>query len=232
MLPSRLKMKSGLTAILAGVLAAAFLLASAGAPARAAEDDDEAFDQKIFRNLLEGIGLRKDGAGIEYRERSPLVVPPSRSLPPPDTGAAVETNPAWPVDPDIKRRKDAKAAAAKTQYFTSDQIEADSRPLKPDQMRKGALPRNQQIDVKATTAEESGRPMKPSALGYKGGFFGSLLGSNQEEYATFTAEPPRSNLTEPPPGYQTPSPNQPYGLKQSAEKPKAFDIKEKGIDNK
>lgn len=218
---------------MAGVLAAAFLLAAASAPARAAEDDDEAFDQKIFRNLLEGMGLRKDGAGIEYRERSPLVVPPSRNLPPPDTGAAVEQNPAWPVDPDVKRRKDAKAAAAKTQYFTSDQIEADAKPLKPDQLRKGALPRSQQQNTTSTVdADASGRPMKPSALGYTSGIFGSLLGVKKDEFATFTAEPRRLNLTEPPPGYQTPSPNQPYGLKQNAEKPKPFDIKDKGIDNK
>ena len=58
------------------------------------------------------------------------------------------------------------------------------------------------------------------------------FGTKQEEYATFTAEPRRSDLTEPPPGYQTPSPNQPYGLKPNAEKPKPYDIKDKGTDNK
>ncbi len=34
----------------------------------------------------------------------------------------------------------------------------------------------------------------------------------KEQYATFTGEPPRASLTDPPPGYQTPSPDQPYGL--------------------
>ena len=40
---------------------------------------------------------------------------------------------------------------------------------------------------------------------------GGLIGS-KEEYGTFTSEPPRSSLTEPPPGYRTPSPTQPYGV--------------------
>jgi hypothetical protein len=34
----------------------------------------------------------------------------------------------------------------------------------------------------------------------------------KEEYGTFTGEPARANLTDPPPGYQTPSPDQPYGI--------------------
>ena len=34
----------------------------------------------------------------------------------------------------------------------------------------------------------------------------------QEDYGTFTGEPPRVSLTDPPPGYQTPSPDQPYGI--------------------
>ena len=39
----------------------------------------------------------------------------------------------------------------------------------------------------------------------------------------FTGEPPRTALTEPPAGYQTPSPDQPYGLGKEASKPKATD---------
>ena len=62
-----------------GRIAAATLLgvaiaASAGTGVRAADDDeDEAFDTKIFRGLLTGLGLRRDGGGIDYRERSPQV---------------------------------------------------------------------------------------------------------------------------------------------------------------
>ena len=57
-------------------------------------------------------------------------------------------------------------------------------------------------------------------------FFGSLFGKNESEQgARFTGEPPRKSLTEPPPGYQTPSPNQPYALGKEISRPKAYDYK-------
>jgi hypothetical protein len=43
-----------------------------------------------------------------------------------------------------------------------------------------------------------------------------MFDNKKEEQAKFTGEPPRSSLTEPPPGYQTPSPAQPYGLAKGA----------------
>jgi hypothetical protein len=52
--------------------------------------------------------------------------------------------------------------------------------------------------------------MSPAELGTQGIF--KPLWGNKEEYSTFTSEPARSSLTEPPPGYRTPSPNQPYGV--------------------
>ena len=52
---------------------------------------------------MEGLGLKRDGeANINYQERAPLVIPPSRNLPPPErTDAAIANNPAWPKDPDV-----------------------------------------------------------------------------------------------------------------------------------
>ena len=43
-----------------------------------------------------------------------------------------------------------------------------------------------------------------------GGFSG-LFGGNKTETAPFKEEPTRDSLTQPPPGYQTPSPNYAYG---------------------
>lgn len=226
MLHTSLKRKSGF--VLGGVLAAAFLLAATASPTRAA-DEDEGLDAKIFRNILEGVGLRKDdGSGIEYRERSPLVVPPSRALPPPETGASVATNPAWPVDPEIKQ---AKKSASAVDLRSPSQVQYESGlPLRPDELRKGALARSEQRGTVPKNEYESKQPLKPSELGYKGGILKSLFkGNTDEEYATFTGEPSRSSLTEPPPGYQTPSPNQPYGLtKKNDAKP--LDVKDKGLD--
>ena len=66
-----------------------------------------------------------------------------------------------------------------------------------------------------------GSQLLPSELGFKG--FGSIFSGKKEESAKFTGEPARESLTDPPPGYQTPSPDQPYGLgKADAPKPKDY----------
>ncbi len=95
-----------------GLFAFTMLLGGANLRAIAEEDDDKdtAFDVKIMRDALRALGLRRDEAGIDYRERSPLVIPPSRNLPPPET-ASKDLGPSWPNDPDVKRARDAKAAA-------------------------------------------------------------------------------------------------------------------------
>src|SRR5512140_2781335 len=92
-------------AALGGTLCLAVVLAFAQGTARAADDDDDgrSFDQKLLDGLLKGIGLQGGGdPNIDYRERSPLVVPPNRNLPPPRTAGA-DRDPNWPVDPDGKR---------------------------------------------------------------------------------------------------------------------------------
>jgi hypothetical protein len=49
------------------------------------------------------------------------------------------------------------------------------------------------------------------------------FGSTNEEYTTFTKEPERSSLVEPPPGYRTPSSAQPYGVGSKKNEEKAAD---------
>jgi hypothetical protein len=56
-----------------------------------------------FMNLL---GMEEDQPEVTYRERAPLVVPPTMALRPPEQ-SKVEANPAWPKDPDVERRKQA-----------------------------------------------------------------------------------------------------------------------------
>jgi hypothetical protein len=198
------------------------------APARAADDDDNVpIDTKIIRKLMSGLGLKRDGEsdGIDYRERAPLVIPPGLStLPPPEKGdAAVANNPAWPVDPDIKRKKDAKAAERKAALNADAQLQRDQSALRPDEMTPGPRPRNMPSPSAPGSADVSpngnGSQLAPSALGYKGGLWSKMFGENDDNVGKFTGEPSRTTLTEPPPGYQTPSPDQPYGV--SKEKPKA-----------
>ena len=65
--------------------------------------------------------------------------------------------------------------------------------------------------------------MSPSQLGYSGGLLG-IFKSNSNEAKEFKSEPPRSSLVEPPPGYQTPSPNFAYGTGTDKTKKTYYDV--------
>ena len=78
------------------------------------DDDDKTFEEKIIEGIMAGIGgTNMENRGIDYRERSPLVVPPSLDLPPPASTQAEVNVPNWPKDPDEARRKKAIAARKK-----------------------------------------------------------------------------------------------------------------------
>ena len=185
------------------------LVMTAGA-ARAADDDedDKTFEEKIIEGIMAGIGgTNMENRGIEYRERSPLVVPPKLDLPPPAAAAEVKA-PNWPKDPDDARRKAAIAARKKA---NKDPVEA-ARILTPSELAqvKGAKSSGgESVD------QPGGNPgansiLSPSQLGYSGGLSG-LFGGSKTETAPFKGEPTRESLTQPPGGYQTPSPNFAYG---------------------
>ena len=79
------------------------LLASGAVRAQDGEEDDKTFEEKIIDNLMRGMGATNmETPSIEYRERSPLVVPPKIDLPPP-AGATQANAPNWPKDPDVQR---------------------------------------------------------------------------------------------------------------------------------
>lgn len=223
MRPTRLTKAFPLTAAAVGLLLSAAVMAAAG-PAHAAEDDDW-IDTQILRKILEGVGLRKDGqAGINYQERAPLVIPPRLELPPPEKSeGAVANNPAWPKDPDVERAKEEAARKRTATRWADEQILHDQRVLRPDELTPGATRGNAprragRDDGYRAPAHGYDSQVAPSALGYKGGLFGKILGSDNE-VVRFTAEPPRNQLTDPPPGYQTPSPTQPYGLAKETTNP-------------
>jgi hypothetical protein len=216
--PTGLTTKLYASAALSVALGIAMLATSL--PARAA-DDDTPIDKKIFRGILEGLGLRKDGEAINYQERAPLVIPPSRSLPPPEKGDAVlANNPAWPKDPDVTRRK--LEAEQERNRDVSAEREREQNPLTQDQLTPGGKPRSvaRRPQGEANSATPGDR-LSASELGQKRSIFDNMFGSKETDVAKFTKEPPRAALTEPPPGYQTPSPDQPYGLSGKTTAPKA-----------
>jgi hypothetical protein len=188
------------------------------------DDDDDLPDTKFIKGLLRGFGLRNgQEAGIEYKERPPLVVPPSRDLPPPvAAGSLAVNNPAWPADPDEKKRAAARKAKAERKPY--DSYKAGDA-LKPSELAVG---RTDKPGVKTSEGPDHSPEMTPSQLGYTGGLWNSLLhlgntfaGEKDMETATFAHEPPRNYLTDPPSGYRTPSANQPYGINAKAEAEKA-----------
>jgi len=155
---------------------------------------------------------------IDYRERAPLVVPPSRDLPPPrDEAEVAAKTTAWPKDPDVARRKQ-ELAAEKAKLKGNLSVEEQMRALRPDELDKPGRGDKKGADSKApgVSAEEASRPMMPSDLGTKTEkMFGSIWSTftpAKPEAAPFTGEPPREAMTAPPSGYQTPSPNYPYGI--------------------
>src|SRR3954449_7472607 len=61
------------------------------------EDDDKTFEEKIIEGIIAGIGGTSiENRGIDYRERSPLVVPPKLNLPSPQDATAEVNQPNWP----------------------------------------------------------------------------------------------------------------------------------------
>jgi len=214
MRPTRLTTTFYAGAALSLALGAA-LLATA-LPARAA-DDDVSLDKKVFRGILEGLGLRKDGEAINYQERAPLVIPPSRTLPPPErSDAVVANNPAWPKDPDIVRRK--KQAEMERNRNVSDERELEQNPLRQNQMTPGGNPRMARRSQGDANTATPGDRLSSKELNQKTSIWSNMFGSKEDEVAKFTQEPPRASLTAPPPGYQTPSPDQPYGLSKETTK--------------
>jgi hypothetical protein len=223
-------MQNLVRAVSAGALGFVILAAAAPGSARAAEDEDNSatiwnLDQRLWNGFMSAMGLKTGTeVGIDYRERSPLVVPPERTLPPPQSAPAKTA--AWPVDPDAKRRQEA-AVAKKPRSVRGYDPDVESRNLNPSEIGPRGASNRTSTPASGQTGTNND-PVPPSELGYFGGLFswkGFGWDNNKDEIGTFTAEPPRTSLVAPPVGYQTPSPEQPYGNTKKIEKIKPIDQK-------
>ena len=189
--------QSGMASVPVACAAALAIACASGSVARAGDYDDPSgtsFSSKVFK----AIGLPDPNHPeyeINYSERSPLVVPPNRNLPAPIAGDKPPAN--WPQDPDIKKRQ----AGSKPTILhpNGDPVAEEGRPLRPDELIPPGSRSNAASSAPAIDSKQ-GRGLL------------SFDWFKKEEYGTFTGEPPRANLTDPPPGYQTPSPDQPYGI--------------------
>ena len=149
---------------------------------QAQADDEDTFEQKIIKNILGGMGVDVGRPGIDYRERSPLVIPPTLDLPPPQAAGTAASNPAWP--------REAGAARSSCETTRTSARRPTSRvansALTPDELRRGINPRAPRVtDPSQTPARSSeaniGRPMRPAELNNKGIFnWSALMGTAPE----------------------------------------------------
>jgi hypothetical protein len=188
---------------LSGALAATMLFAGTAAWA----DDD---GPSVTSSIMHALGFQAPGdtyAGIDYNERSPLVVPPTRDLPPPVSNSAPPVA-NWPKDVDVARKKQAKTDNS-ARYQVGDSVMNDARVLSPRELDRPGAARSSGSGGDGDSTANS-QMVDPRDQGAKKSLFSGLF-KKDAPYATFTGEPSRTSLTDPPPGYLTPSPDQPYG---------------------
>jgi hypothetical protein len=185
------------------------LAGQAWAQAAAEVEDDEIedhvlnIDKRLLNGLLGTIGITSTTPDITYRERSPLVVPQGRDLPPPGKAAKGAD---WPVEPEAK----AKRQAAALRKAGKDRAPVD--PIKPISGTAEA----RKTGYTGNWADPPKGAQEPDFLTM---LMQGKLGGSWEEYGKFSGETPRTSLVQPPPGYLTPSPAAPYGVTPRADEP-------------
>ncbi|MBS7539714.1 hypothetical protein [Ancylobacter lacus] len=216
-----------LAARIAGLCLAGFVALGA-APALAQEDVN------LTEKLLTGIGLvAPTPPEIEYRERAPLVVPTNKDvLPPPRDPNTVTSNPAWPKDYDKEMAKrEAAEQQATVGGMNSKQGGLNPAPLTPSELNKGYKNAKAQGSGFNNSKRETDNKLSLNELGFKG--WSSVTSGDKP--IVFTGEPERASLVQPPPGYQTPAPNAPYGVVEEKKKtwslPSLFDRTQPNKEN-
>ena len=122
------------------------------------DEDDKTFEEKIIDGIMAGLGgTNMENRGIEYRERSPLVVPPKLDLPPPASAAAEATRANWPKDPDVQRAQGRRRAPARRTTRIADRSRAAS--LTPAELAAGKT-----AGPARTAQRRRSSPARPTAI--------------------------------------------------------------------
>jgi hypothetical protein len=194
---------------LAGALSLVALASIAPGVARAQNDG-------VWDSMLKSLGFGGEN-NIEYRERPPLVVPPTHDLPPPQTATTVR-DPKWPVDPNANRQAAEKPKKG-NQIRDLDKIPVGSRPTGPSMAGSGApAPYPGSADTTAALPPPS-QPTQSTQPAASGGFFGRIFSSSNDKPTGPIIAPARKSLIEPPPDFESASPSQPYGAAPSRPDP-------------
>lgn len=163
----------------------------------------------LFKNLVDGMGLfGRDKADIEYKQRAPLVVPPSSTLPKPQEAGA-NRSAAWPDDPDVARRK-ADRDSANILFSTTEAYRANTRPLmSQDELRRGRVNGRANGPEGIVPDHNTGNnQIEPIRIGREMAARKAQTDTSNLAYGT---EPSRRYLHEPPTGYRRPAGTAPVG---------------------
>jgi hypothetical protein len=158
------------------------------------------------------IGLpAEEKPALDYRERAPLVVPPSQNLRPPIEAAAPDQRRAnWPQDPDVAARRKAAEDARKPVYvdsITGREINP-SRRLTVDEVRAGRVAGQEVVRTPQQFIDDRARANVMGGLTTLREMDRQSAGANDGSIAR--AEPRREFLTEPPSGLRRPADNAPF----------------------
>ncbi len=194
------------------------------------DDEDVPLDTRFCGKFLKDSACRgMTSDRIEYRERAPLVVPPSRNLPPPQIGSRwsptirlgrrIRTSGAARSD---RRRPRRPGSGARAEADGADK----GRPLRPSEL--------DQPGASAATAKTRhrsrprglarGRCRRPSSAAKR--LFGGIMSSFAPTKAEAARSPRRTAARQPDrtaPGYQTPSPTSPTALGRQEDSLQALD---------
>jgi hypothetical protein len=158
----------------------------------------------LFKNLMEGVIGGRSGDDIEYRQRPPLVVPPSSVLPRPQAPASTR-NAAWPNDPDVAARR-AEAEGARVPV--SNPNWRNNPLLSQQELRRGRTTRDAGRPEIAEDHNNYNNQIAPIRVGR------DLAGRHNQAAAdqlVYGEEPARRTLAEPPVGYRRPAGTAPVG---------------------
>ncbi len=157
----------------------------------------------------------EEKAPIEYRERAPLVVPPSQNLRAPVDAAAPDQRRAnWPQDPDVAARRKAAEDARKPVFVDSisgrEMNPAGTRRLTVDEIRAGRVAGQEVVRVPQQIIDDRARANVMGGLTTLREMDQQISGAAAADGSISRTEPRREFLTEPPSGLRRPADSAPF----------------------
>ncbi len=162
--------------------------------------------QNVFTSVLGAVGVlpQEQSPEIDYRERPPLVLPPKQVLVKPQQPGAMRSA-AWPVDPDVARRKKASedAKAPIPSLFSR----GEDRPLSKDEAlkyRAEGTPADVEQDAYGCSINHNSMShcrSDPDEMKREEERFKQMNPDKKSDALTAGVEPERLYLTQPPKGY-------------------------------